>query len=43
LLGAGAGLAGAAFVTPAALVLLAGVPVAELLKRRSPGRPTRWS
>jgi len=34
LLGAGAGLAGAAFVTPAALVLLAGVPAAELLKRR---------
>jgi hypothetical protein len=34
LAGVGAALAGAAFVTPAALVLLAGVPVAELLKRR---------
>lgn len=33
-LGVGAALAGAALVTPAALVLLAGVPVAELLKRR---------
>lgn len=34
LAGVGAALAGAAFVTPAALVLLAGVPITELLKRR---------
>ena len=40
LAGVGAALAGAALVAPAALVLLAGVPVAELLKRQLARTPS---